>query len=299
MTRELDWAVDRHSWPNSATSRFVVVDGIRWHVQVMGTGPALLLLHGTAASTHSWRELAPLLSDAFTVVAPDLPGHGFTQAADKSAMTLPGMADGIQRLLAHLGFEPVVAAGHSAGAAILVRMCLDRMIAPQHLVSLNGAILPFQPALGSMLSPMAKIMVANPLAKRMITWHASDTRNVARLIRGTGSSLTEEGLMLYARLFQSYAHVSGAITMMANWDLEALQGALAHLETPITLVAGEQDLSVPLDRAHQLRRMFKGARVIELKGVGHLAHEERPAEAARIILKHAKSETRGELVSAA
>ncbi len=280
MSRELDWTVDRHSWPNSATSRFVVVDGVRWHVQVMGRGPALLLLHGTAASTHSWRGLAPLLSEAFTVVAPDLPGHGFTQGADGSAMTLPGMADGIRRLLAHLGFEPVVAAGHSAGAAILVRMCLDGMIAPRHLIALNGAILPFQPALGSMLSPMAKVMVANPFAKRMITWHARDLRNVARL-------------------FQSYAHVSGAITMMASWDLDTLQGSLTELETPITLVAGEHDLSVPLDRARQLSRTFRDARVIALRSVGHLAHEERPAKAAEVILQYAKSETRGELAPAA
>ena len=299
MTRALDWAHDRHGWPNSGASRFVDVDGLRWHVQVMGQGPALLLLHGTAASTHSWRELAPLLSQTFTVIAPDLPGHGFTQSPSRPAMTLPGMADGVRRLLAYLGFDPKLVVGHSAGAAILIRMCLDRMITPRQLVSLNGAILPFQPAVDSILFPMAKLLVANPLAKRLITWHATDVRNVARLIRGTGSSLTEDGLQHYARLFQSYEHVSGAITMMANWDLQALQDELSALQTPITLVAGENDRSVPPDCAHRLGRTFPDAQVVVLQGLGHLAHEERPAEIARIILQRAESQTKKELAPAA
>ena len=49
----LDWATDGRDWPNHAASRFVEAAGMRWHVQVMGSGPALLLLHGTGAATHS------------------------------------------------------------------------------------------------------------------------------------------------------------------------------------------------------------------------------------------------------
>ena len=65
-------------WLNVAICAAVARGPIRWHVQRMGAGPALLLLHGTGAATHSWRALAPLLAEHFTVVAPDLPGHGFT-----------------------------------------------------------------------------------------------------------------------------------------------------------------------------------------------------------------------------
>ncbi len=62
MSGALLWERDRGSWPNSGASRFVTAAGIRWHVQQMGSGPALLLVHGTGASTHSWREvLAPIL----------------------------------------------------------------------------------------------------------------------------------------------------------------------------------------------------------------------------------------------
>lgn len=66
------------NWPHRDCSQFIEAAGLSWHVQRMGEGPALLLLHGTAAATHSWAGLMPLLARRFTVIAIDLPGHGFT-----------------------------------------------------------------------------------------------------------------------------------------------------------------------------------------------------------------------------
>ncbi len=63
----LDWDADGHDWPNRSASQFVHAGGLRWHVQRFGTElgsatPSILLLHGTGASTHTWREVAPLLA---------------------------------------------------------------------------------------------------------------------------------------------------------------------------------------------------------------------------------------------
>ena len=85
------WQRDGGDWPNREASRFVRAAGLLWHVQVMGQGPVLLLLHGTGAATHSWRAMLPLLARHFTVVAPDLPGHGFTDAPATARLSLPGM----------------------------------------------------------------------------------------------------------------------------------------------------------------------------------------------------------------
>ena len=74
----LDFARDGADWPLREASRFVEAGGLRWHVQTLGEGPPALLIHGTAGATHSWRGLAPLLARDFRLVAPDLPGHGFT-----------------------------------------------------------------------------------------------------------------------------------------------------------------------------------------------------------------------------
>src|SRR5271165_4324587 len=131
---DLVWNRDGKNWPNSDASSFVQAAGIRWHVQRMGQGPRLLLIHGTGAATHSWRGLLPILAPQFAIVAPDLPGHGFTQSPTARRLSLPGMASDLGQLLRALDFKPDIVVGHSAGAAILARMCLDRKIAPRLLV---------------------------------------------------------------------------------------------------------------------------------------------------------------------
>jgi magnesium chelatase accessory protein len=86
---------------------------------------AVLLLHGTGASAHSWRTLAPLLAARHDVIAPDLPGHGFTRAEGRRPLTLPAMAQALAALLRVLGVRPRWIIGHSAGAAIAAQMCLQ------------------------------------------------------------------------------------------------------------------------------------------------------------------------------
>ena len=102
----LDWSVERRWWPHAETSSFHHAGGLRWHVQQMGQGPAVLLIHGTGASTHSWRALAPRLAEQFKVIAPDLPGHGFTERAPRRRMSLPAMAESVAALAEALVDSP-------------------------------------------------------------------------------------------------------------------------------------------------------------------------------------------------
>ncbi len=132
------FAREGRDWPNREASRFVAAGGLTWHVQEAGEGPPLLLIHGTGAATHSWRGLLPLLAQGFRVIAPDLPGHGFTDPLPTPS--LPRMAKALAALLSVLGVAPMVVVGHSAGAAILARLCLDGAVAPRLLVGLNAAL---------------------------------------------------------------------------------------------------------------------------------------------------------------
>ncbi|MEH3116844.1 MAG: alpha/beta fold hydrolase [Methylorubrum populi] len=283
-----DWERDGRDWPHHAASRFVEVAGLRWHMQEFGEAeaPGLLLLHGTGAATHSWRGLAPLLGQRFRVVAPDLPGHGFTDPLPARRLSLPGMAEAVAGLAAHLGLRPRLAVGHSAGAALLARMCLDRRIAPDLLVALNGALTPF-PGVASILFPgIARMLFLNPVTPKFFAWGA-DRAAVRRLIDGTGSRLDPQGLDLYRRLFTRAGHVAGALGMMANWDLPALARDLPRLTTRTLLIVGGDDKAIKPDDAFALRNRLPSARVELLRGLGHLAHEEAPERVAEIILAEA------------
>src|SRR6201996_7641781 len=289
----LVWSRDGSDWPNRAASTFVMAGGIRWHVQRMGEGPPLLLIHGTGAATHSWRGLLPLLAPHFDVIAPDLPGHGFTSSPPSHRLSLPGMATDVSRLLDAIGVKPDIAVGHSAGAAILARMCLDGKIAPRLLVSLNGAFMPFGGIAHHLFSPLAKLLVLNPLVPHLFVWQASSPGAVERLIANTGSTIDPKGIALYRKLVRSPAHVGAALRMMANWKLELLLHDLPLMAPTLVLVAAANDRSISPIVAQQVREVLPAAIIERVPSLGHLAHEEQPQLVADIILKYAHAGTAG------
>ena len=288
---DLNWSKDGPHWPHHSASEFVEAAGIRWHVQRMGQGTPLVLVHGTGASAHSWRDLAPRLAEHFTVVAMDLPGHGFTQSPHAHRLSLPAMSADVSQLLRVLGIAPQVVVGHSAGAAILARMCLDGRIAPRLLVSLNGAFLPFGGIAGHMFAPLAKLLAMNPLVPRLFAWQVSGPGAVDRLIRGTGSVIDARGIALYGKLVSSPKHVAAALGMMANWQLEPLLCDLPHLKTKLVLVTADKDKSVSPEVGRRVQQSMPQAELETLHGLGHLAHEERPEIVATLILRASRKQT--------
>lgn len=291
MEPRLDWDRDGLDWPHRARSRFVEAAGLRWHVQrfapAVAGSPRALLIHGTGSSTHSWRDVAPLLQPHFELLAMDLPGHAFTSLPAGGTLSaqfsLPGMASALAQLLAAEGFAPDLVVGHSAGAAIGARLCLDGGVRPRLLASINGALLPLGGLAGRIFSPAARLMAVMPGAPRLFAWRAGQEQVLQRLLESTGSRLDARGQDLYRRLAANSGHVEGALGMMAHWDLPALAEALLLLDTPLLLLVGLLDGTVPPQEADrlvaQLAREAPGrARVkrVSLEGLGHLAHEERP-----------------------
>lgn len=231
----------------------------------------------------------PALAERFSVVAPDLPGHGFTDAPASSRLSMPGMARAVLDLLRVLNVQPVLAAGHSAGAAVLARMALDRQLSPRALVALNGAFLPFGGRGGQLFSPLARVLVGVPGLPGVFAGFASRPGAVERLLDGTGSRIEPAGVAQYARLVASPRHVASALGMMARWDLHSLQSDLPRLQTPLLLLAGANDRTVPPDVSRRVQALVPGARLHLMPGLGHLSHEERPDETAALILEFAQS----------
>lgn len=300
MKSPLDWTHDGASWPHREASQFVTAGGLNWHVQRMGEGPVVLLLHGTGASTHSWRTILPLLARDFTVIAPDLPGHAFTGGGSWQGRSLDGMGRALRALLAAMDVQPVAIAGHSAGVAIALQLALElagEAAKPVPVIGYNPALMPFE-GLGEQLFPaMAKLLLLNPFAPRLFAGVARMSGEAERFLkRATNSQIDAEGLACYSRLVGNSRHCQGALTMMANWDLTAFSKRLPTFPQPIVLIHGEVDKAVPLSSAQQATTLLPNATLEVVEGLGHLAHEERPEEAAAriaaFIHQHALSPTR-------
>ncbi len=275
MSPPLAWDTDGRAWPHRDASRFVSAAGLTWHVQEMGEGPPLVLIHGTGAATHSWRHLMPLLATSHRVIAMDLPGHGFTRGRPAGGLTLPGMAAALSALLSTLAVNPVRLIGHSAGAAIALWMVRSGLDVPE-VIGLNPALMPFPGVFAPLFQGLARALVLNPLVPRLFaasTRGAGDTERF--LVRSTGSQIDAAGLRCYGMLLGNSHHCRGALEMMAGWDLAALQRELPHVDVPVRLIHGAKDAAVPTSAAEQAARLLPHAELAVLAGLGHLAHEER------------------------
>ena len=284
LSDRAEWDREGRDWPNRDASRFLTVGRLRWHVQVAGAGPVMLLLHGTGAATHSWRSVLPLLATQFTVVAPDLPGHGFTTGRPTGGLGMTSMARAVAELLDALGLQPDLVVGHSAGAAIAVRMAIDGLARPSGIVGLNAALMPFPGVAAKLFPTLARLLFVNPFAPHLFAALARQQGEVDRFLkRSTGSWIDAAGADFYRRLFATPAHCAGAITMMADWDLDALSRDLPKLGVPLLLVHGEGDAMIPQTSVQNAAGLVPHARLETIAGLGHLAHEEAPDRIAGLL----------------
>ena len=268
--------------PQKSKGHFVEADGLNWYVEQMGQGPAILLVHGTGASVHSWRDVMPLLAQSHRVIAIDLPGHGQTVSLSSSNFKLESMGNGVAAVVSAMNIAPDIVVGHSAGAAILAYACARKLLRPQTYVSFGGAFYPFGGWAGSLFSPIAKLAAFNPFLPRIISAAATRAK-VEKIIRDMGSSLSPEGIELYFNLFTQPSHVAAALGMMASWDLHGMDANLARLEQHALFVASDKDRAVPPDVADRAAARCRNAESLQIKGLGHLLHEENPNLAADII----------------
>lgn len=317
----LRWSRDSAAWPLREHSGCVAAAGLEWHVQLYGSGPLAVLVHGTGAATHTWRDLGPRLAERWTVLAMDLPGHGFTEPLPPSRASLPGMASAVAELVAAVvarreaaNAEPqagvharetatseresasparesanpgsaaiALVAGHSAGAAILARALFDGALDASAFVALNGALMPWRGPASVLFAPLARALAATPWVSDVFAWRAGDRRVVEKLVANTGSRIDGAGLEAYARLVRTPAHVSGALRMMANWDVAPLERELPKLRARTLFLAGADDRTVPASESRQAHARLPGSALCVLPRLGHLAHEEAPDEVARTI----------------
>lgn len=276
------WDREGRDWPNAEASRFVSAGGVKWHVQVAGSGPVVMLLHGTGSATHSWRDVLPLLTPHFTVVAPDLPGHGFSGSIGRASPV--NVATALAALCDGLGLAPQLTVGHSAGAAIALTMVDKNLGAPQGVISLGGALLPFPGMAGKLFPSMARLLFVNPLTPELFAMRTRSPGEVAAFLqRSTASPIDARGVELYERLLQTSGHIGGALALMANWDLDALERALPGIDLPVLLAHGDRDATIPLSTSRTVADRLPDGRLLVVPGLGHLAHEEAPALHADII----------------
>lgn len=270
-------------WPNRQFSRSITSHGTRWHVQVVGSGPVLLCVHGTGSSGHSFAPLSQLLKQRFTLVIPDLPGHGFTEGLEQHQTKLELIADHLSGLLAELNLSPELIIGHSAGAAIAAHMALTSQPQVREVIAINGAFKPFGAAAAALFSSMARWLSRSHALPAITALHGFFEKPVKNLIHETGSRSSPEMLRCYQQLLRRQSHIRGTLRLMGGWDLSSLLKVLPKLPCPLLLISCLNDQTVPPQQSTELHHRLPNSGLVELPNLGHLGHEEHPECFAELI----------------
>jgi len=281
-------------WPNRSFSRKVQTGELTWHVQIAGNGPIhILLLHGTGSSAHTWGELFTELANQYTVIAPDLPGHGFTRNHGAKNLNLDELATKLTQLREALNieyFDHII--GHSAGATLALSYTLQNKQA-KTIVGLNPSLISLPSFYHRFVAPFLNPIVTSSFFTAVLADLLPHTKMIDSLIDSTNTNLNTEKRNRYKTLFKNADHLNGSMSFMAGTDIPGLLEKCKNIQSKLTFILTEDDGWIPAQALQQvIKQYFAKAKVIEIKG-GHMFHEANEAYAIELI-EAALNEERGE-----
>ena len=254
----------------------------------MGSGPALLLLHGLGCDHTTWLPVIEQLAKKYTVIAPDLLGHG---ASDKprADYSVGGYANGMRDLLTVLNIDKVTVVGHSLGGGVAMQFGYqfpertERMVlvapgglGPEVTRLIRAVSLPgFNPVMGLLTLPgLRHVGIAG-----------------MRALSRTGMTLTHD-LDEVAAIYDSFkdpaarkaiSHVVRAVVDTRGQLVTMVDRAYLTQAMPMLIVWGSEDRVIPVEHARTAAAVAPGAVVEVLGNSGHFPHKDHPERFVKII----------------
>ncbi|MFT4298614.1 MAG: alpha/beta fold hydrolase [Aeromicrobium sp.] len=268
---------------------YVVVHGYRRAYRRAGSGPALLLIHGMACDSTTWDRVIGPLAEHFTVIAPDLLGHGESDKPDGD-YSIGGYANGMRDLLTILGIDKVTIVGHSFGGGVAMQFAYqfpertERVV----LVSSGGLGREVTPVIRMLTLPGAPAVLAVATARVWRPFVAAGLRALATTNLKATRDLDE-----IARIYESFAEpraraaVRRLTTHVLDWRGQFVtmtdRTYLAQL-MPVMVVWGRDDLVIPVKHATEAKHAsLSDVRILE--DSGHFPHKDHPERFADLVLR--------------
>jgi pimeloyl-ACP methyl ester carboxylesterase len=266
-----------------------------------GNGEAIVLLHGLAGSSETWRSLIGPLSRKYRVVAPDLLGHG-NSTKPRTDYSLGALSVLIRDVLDELGITRATFVGHSLGGGIAMQFVYQHPDYVQRLVLINSGGL--GPDVGMLLRlaslPGAELVLPIIAAKRLL----APGERVWSLMRRAGieSPRGQEMWRHYRSLSdgptrQAFLRTVRGVIDHRGQAVSALNRLNTRMDFPVMAIWGDRDAMIPVAHAYAAQQIRPDVRVEVLTDVGHFPHAERPAEVAELIDDFITSDPVGEPLS--
>ena len=286
--KDVEWEKHRAVVFHSDYSRFMEVDGVRLHYQEAGdaSAPPMILIHGFAASNLVWSKVfLEFAAAGYRVIAPDLPGYGYSAKPRHLDYTIAGQAEMVVNFLRQLEIERAIFLGSSYGGAIAATIALDHPELVEKLIMV-GAVnnnrptryllmrLFGSPIIGDILSPLlvGSRRLLRLRMKRVYDRHSwvlderrVDARHLPLSTRGAHRAI---------------------IRTVRRWDAERVSREAHLLTQPTLLLWGDTDREVPLADGERLHESIPGSRLIVFRECGHLPHEEYPETFVELVSEY-------------
>ena len=245
-----------------------------------GSGEVIVLLHGLAGSSRTWKNVMPQLAEHYDVIAPDLLGHG-ESAKPMGDYSLGAMASGLRDLLAMLDVDRATIVGQSFGGGVAMQLSY------QHPELVDRLVLVGSGGLGREVSWMLRLLTlpgAEQLMPLMFPGFVADRgSDMSRFLhrRGLRLPLIDEMWRAYSSLAGAENRKAFVLTMRGviepgGQSVSALDRLYLAGALPTLIVWGDNDGIIPVEHAYAAHAAIPESRLAVLEGVGHFPHAEAP-----------------------
>jgi pimeloyl-ACP methyl ester carboxylesterase len=267
--------------------KFLELHGDRVAYRDAGEGPALLLIHGMAGSSATWRAIMPQLSKKYRVVAPDLLGHGESDKP-RGDYSLGAFAVWLRDFLDELGITRATVVGQSLGGGVAMQFVYQHPDYCERLVLISsgglgpdvGFILRLLSAPGAefvlpVVAPQPVLAVGNKLKSWLVGAGIQSPRGAE--LWSAYSSLSDR------QTRQSFLRTLRSVVDYRGQAVSALNRLRLQTELPVMAIWGEKDNIIPVEHAYAAQAARETSRLEVLPGVGHFAQVEAPTRVVELI----------------
>lgn len=266
----------------------VTIHGHRRAYVKAGSGPALLLLHGLACDHTTWSAVIEQLAKRYTVIAPDLLGHG-RSAKPRADYSVGGYANGMRDLLTVLNIDKATVVGHSLGGGVAMQFAYQFPERTERLVLVAPG------GLGPEVTPLIRAVSLPGFTVAMGALTLPGVRHLGtagmRLLSRAGLAATRD-LGEVADIYDSFkdpgaraaiSHVVRAVVDMRGQIVTMVDRAYLTQAMPMLVIWGTEDKVIPVKHAGTVAEIAPGASVEVLGNSGHFPHKDHPERFVKVL----------------
>ncbi len=270
---------------NGLNHTYMRVNNINLYCEyLLNDKPPILLIHGLASSTYTFRRIIPLLQKHFSIIAVDLPGFGKSEKSTSFVYSFQNYAKVMFECIHQFGISNPYIVAHSMGGQIALNMAI---LAPEKinkLILLNSS---------GYLKRAKRLLICSsylPLFEKCIHYYIGrkDVRDYLKNVFFNQNLINDEIINEFAKPLAEKEFYKALVRLLRHREGDLLPHQLQEIQTPTLLIWGEEDRVVPVQVGQRLVKDLPDARLITYKNAGHLITEERPEYVFENILMHTR-----------